>query len=57
MKNIILLYKDEDGNLYCQQITEKGKEYVEADLEDHGMWEEGGTITIDELDEILDRDI
>lgn len=56
MKNIVLLY-NEDGNLYCQQITEKGKEYVEADLEDHGMWEEGGTIVLDELDEILDREI
>jgi len=57
MNNIVMLYKNEDGNLYCQQITQKGKEYVEADLEDHGMWEEGGTITMDDLEEILDREI
>ena len=57
MKNIVMLYKDEDDNIYCQQITQKGKEYVEADEPDHGMWEDGGTITIDELEEILDREI
>ena len=52
-----MLYKDEDDNIYCQQITQKGKEYVEADNDDHGMWEDGGTITMDDLEEILDRDI
>lgn len=57
MKNIVMLYKDEDDHIYCQQITQKGKEYVEADNDDHEMWEDGGTITIDDLEEILDRDI
>jgi len=57
MNNIVMLYKDEDDNIYCQQITQKGKEYVEADNDDHGMWEDGGTITMDDLEEILDREI
>ncbi len=56
MKNMIVLQKLDDGSIYCQQITEKGKEFIKV-YEDQGMWEEGGTIVLDELYEILDREI
>jgi hypothetical protein len=58
MKNIVMLYKNKDGNIYCQQISEDGKNYVlENKGEEERYWEEGGTITIDELEEILDKEI
>jgi len=57
MKNMVILQKNEDGNIYCQQITEKGIEYVNSDVEDEGYWEEGGTILPDELEEILNREV
>jgi hypothetical protein len=57
MKNIVVLQKNEDGYIECQQITEKGKKYMLDGKEDEGHWEEGGTILLDELEEILDRDI
>ena len=57
MKNIVMLQKQDDGTILCQQITKKGIEYIDADHEDHGYWEEGGTILLDELEKILDREI
>jgi hypothetical protein len=61
MKNVVILYKNEDGNLYCRQITEAGKAYVEqVEAEGTGeayYWEEGGTILLEELEEILDKEI
>jgi len=57
MKNMVILYKTEDGGIYCQQITKKGKEYVEADMPGHGCWDDGGTIVLSELEEILNREI
>ena len=58
MKNIVVLYKDEDGDIYCHQITNKGKDYYESGVQDHhDMWETGGTILLNELEEILDREI
>jgi len=57
MKNVVMLYKDEDGNIYCQQITKKGVEYAQNQVEDNGYWEDGGTILLEELEEILDREI
>ena len=57
MKNIIVLQKEEDGSILCQQITEKGIEFYLGDNEDHEMWEDGGTITLDEIEEILNREI
>jgi len=56
MKNMVILQK-EDGAIYCQQITEKGKKFLENNEKDDGYWEEGGTITLDELEEILDKEI
>jgi hypothetical protein len=57
MKNIVLLSKDEDGSIYCQQLSKTGKEYVQDTMEDHGFWDEGGTILLEELEEILDKEI
>jgi hypothetical protein len=57
MKNIVILQKDEDGNIYCQQITQKGIDFINEENEDLGYWEEGGTILLSELEEILDREI
>ena len=57
MKNMVLLQKDDDGNIVCQQLSEKGRQYVKSDIEDGGYWEEGGTILLDEIDEILDKEI
>lgn len=56
MKNIIVLQKDEDDNIFCQQITEKGIEFYNNAEDDEGMWEDGGTITLDEIEEILNKE-
>jgi hypothetical protein len=57
MQNIVVLYKLDDGTICCKQLTEKGLEYVnDGTLEDLGYWEEGGTITLDELEEILNKE-
>jgi len=57
MKNIVVLQKQNDGTIICQQITKKGIDYINDDKEEGGYWEEGGTIVLDELEEILDREI
>lgn len=57
MKNVILLQKDKDGNIYCKQITKKGVEYSENLEGSEGFWEEGGTVLLEEIEEILDKDI
>ena len=59
MKNVVVLQKV-DGDIYCQQVTKAGLEYMEQmaqDGLDNGYWEEGGTITLDELEEILDKEV
>lgn len=57
MKNIVVLQKQEDGNILCQQITPKGKEWYLTGEEDEGMWEDGGTIALEELEEILNKEV
>lgn len=58
MKNIVILKKDENGNIYCKEISSKGIEYINSeDCEDMGFWDEGGTILLEELDEILNKEI
>lgn len=56
MKNIVILQKDEDGSIWCSQISDKGVKYIDQDI-DEGYWDELGTIVFDELEEILDKDI
>ena len=59
MKNIVILFKTEDGDIYCKEITKKGIEYANNmdKQEDLGYWEDGGTILLEELEEILDKEI
>jgi len=58
MKNMVVLYKTKDGKIYCQQITEAGIKLTEAYM-DNGekFWTDGGTIVLNELEEILDREV
>ena len=60
MKNMIVLQIDDDDNLYCHQLTDEGVEFVRENGEDQvtrsPYWEEGGTIVLDELMEILNKD-
>lgn len=60
MKNIIVLQKNEDGDIYCQEITKKGVDFVNGDYDGlwiEDCWDEGGTILLSELEEILDKEI
>jgi hypothetical protein len=60
MRNIISLYKDDDGNILCRYITQKGKEYVEECIKTNKLadyWGEEAVITIDEIDELLDKEL
>lgn len=58
MKNMIVLQKDEDGKIYCKQISEEGKAFhLDDDSVDGGMWDEGGVILLEELEEILDKEV
>jgi len=59
MNNMILLQKNEDGSIYCKAITQKGKEYHLDPTAEHddGFWDKGGTILLEELEEILNREI
>lgn len=60
-RNMVVLFKTSDGQIYCKQITPEGLEAIggnfdkESEFEDI-YWEAGGTITLDELDEILSKD-
>jgi hypothetical protein len=58
MKSVVVLYKDEDGEIYCHKLSKKGVAfYLAGDSEDVGYWEEGGTIVLSELEEILDSEV
>ena len=57
MKSVVVLYKDEDGLIYCHKLSEKGKDFYLGENDDDGYWEEGGTIVLSELEEILDSEI
>lgn len=62
MNNMVVLQKV-DGKLYCRQITLKGINAIDNDVfsdkvfENQGYWEDGGTILLEELEEILDREV
>lgn len=59
MRNVVVLYKNEDDYIVCRQLSEKGIESYKAGGGDEGegYWEEGGTILLNELEEILDKEI
>ncbi len=60
MNNVVALWKTEEGELYCREISAKGIEHLmgatenETDIAD-SYWKEGGTIVLDELMDILDK--
>ncbi len=56
MKNLIMLYKTDDGEIYCQEISKKGVEYVETD-NSGDYWEEGVVITLDKIEALLDKEV
>jgi hypothetical protein len=61
MNNVVILFKNEEGDLFCRQITKEGIKYM-AESKKSGFaepfyWEEGGTILMEELEEILDRQV
>lgn len=57
MKNVVALQKTEDGHIYCKEITDVGLRYLEdTEGKPDIYWEEGGTILLDELEEILDKE-
>ncbi len=60
MKNMILLQKTEDGELYCREISQKGIEYyldLKDDDQDEAYWELGQRVWISEIEKILDKDV
>lgn len=57
MNNMVVLQKNEEGQIHCKQISETGREYHLSEADDTGMWESGGTILLEELEEILDKEI
>jgi hypothetical protein len=60
MRNLVVLQKDKKGNIYCQQLSEKGKQFRLDNPdgnESDDLWDVGGTIVLSELEEILDREI
>jgi len=57
MKNIVFLQKNKDGSIYCSQLTQDGKHYIENNKKKNNYWEQGRTILLDELNEILDKEI
>lgn len=58
MKNIVVLYKNEEDQIICRQLSEKGvAEAKEGGTAGEEYWDEGGAILLDELEEILDKEI
>ena len=55
MNNIVVLQKTEDGQIYCQELSEKGMEFYNGNEAVDDYWDEGGTILLDELDKILSK--
>lgn len=59
MRNMVILYKDDDNMFFCRQLSPEGIDAVKASAFSRGenYWEDGGTILLDELEEILDKEI
>lgn len=56
MKNMVVLQKDDNGDIYCWAISKNGIEELKKE-ENNDVWDGGGTILLDELEEILDKEI
>lgn len=58
MKNVVVLYKNDEDQIVCRQLSATGIALRKAGgNEGEEYWEEGGTILLDELEEILDKEI
>jgi hypothetical protein len=57
MRNMVVLQKNDDGSVHCRQLSEEGIVHAKSTESTDDMWEEGGTILLDELEEILDREV
>lgn len=58
MKNMVVLHKDEVGDIICKQLSPFGIDAVKAEaFRGEDYWEEGGTILLEELEDILDKEI
>jgi hypothetical protein len=58
MKNMVVLYKDDAGDIVCRQLAQKGIDELKAGGDaGEDYWEEGGTILLDQLEDILDKEI
>ena len=58
MKNMICLQKNDEGQIECWELSQKGVDHVSSEEgeKDREMWNDGGTVTLDEIDEILDKE-
>jgi len=56
MKNMVALQKTENGDIYCYQLGDKGVDHLLKGI-DEGYWQAAGIISLEELEEILDREI
>ena len=57
MKNMVVLYKNEEDHIMCHQINEEGMARLQDGRGNDVEWSDGGRIELDELEEILDREI
>lgn len=60
MNNVVVLYKTEEGILHCRELSDKGRTHLEeinTSGEDEGFWKEIKIIQLEDLDEILNKQI
>lgn len=55
MNRIVMLQKLEDGTIYCRRVESEYNTNI-SECGESPYWEEGGTIVLDELEEILDHE-
>lgn len=55
MKAIIMLQRLEDGTIYCRRVRPKYNVNI-SNCGEAPYWEDGGTVTLEEIDELLNWD-
>ncbi len=56
MKNIVILYKTDDDDIYCHEVSKEGLEHIENPASPM-FFKEGVAISLDVLEEILDKEV
>lgn len=56
MKAIIMLQKLEDGTIYCRRVAPEYNVNI-SDCGESPYWEDGGTVVLEEIEELLDKEI